>query len=152
MLGETWEKYALFALLLFTIPAIIQKHLFNLKCKFYDVIFMYIFFVIIAYSIILLVLYNYKKKVLFKDKKKFKLITYMSLFAAFLMCLGVVCKIKAYELVNNISYVHVLMDPPKIILLYLFSILIFGTIFKPITLLGIILAVTGILIVLKNQV
>jgi hypothetical protein len=149
--GKSWELYTIIALVLVIINVVAKKHLFNLKCSFYDVIFFYAFFLIVFYSLFLIFLYNKKKDILFKDKKNFKTILFFTFIASFTIGMGVLYKTKAYELVSNMSYVDALMEPSKIILLYLFSIMVFGTMFKPIISLGILLALTGIIIILKNQ-
>jgi len=148
---KSWEFYTIFALLLILINVVAKKHLFNLKCYFYDVIFFYSFFLIVFYSLFLIFLYNKKKDILFKDKKNFSTILSLTFLASFCLGMGIIIKTKAYELVSNVSYVDMLMEPSKIILLYLFSIMVFGTIFKPIILIGILLALSGIIIILKNQ-
>jgi len=149
--GKSWELYTIIALLLVIINVVAKKHLFNLKCNFYDVIFFYAFFLVVFYSLFLIFLYNDKKDILFKDKKNFKTILSFTFISSFCLGVGVIYKTKAYELVSNMSYVDALMEPSKIILLYLFSVLVFGTMFKPMILLGILLALSGIIIILKNQ-
>jgi hypothetical protein len=148
---KSWEFYTIFALALVLINVVAKKHLFNLKCGFYDVIFFYSFFLIVFYSLFLIFLYNKKKDILFKDKKNFSTILSLTFLASFCLGMGIVIKTKAYELTPNMAYVDVLMEPTKIILLYLFSIFVFGTLFKPVVFLGIILTLSGIIIVLKNQ-
>ena len=96
-------------------------------------------------------LYKKEKDNLFKDKKNGKTILFITFISSLSVAIAIIIKTKAYEVTPNMSYVDVLMEPTKIILLYLFSILVFGTVFKPVVLLGIIFVLTGILIVLKNQ-
>ena len=96
-------------------------------------------------------MYNKEKDNLFKDKKNGKTIVFVTFISSLSVALAIIIKTKAYEISPNMSYVDVLMEPTKIILLYLFSILVFGTVFKPVVLIGIMLTLIGIIIVLKNQ-
>jgi len=148
---KSWEIYTLISLFIGTMSVITRKYLFNLKCNFNDVLFFYLLFFILFYSIFLIYLYKKEKDNLFKDKKNGKTILFITFISSLSMAIAIIIKTKAYELTPNVSYVDVLMQPTKIILLYLFSILVFGTVFKPVVLLGIIFVLTGILIVLKNQ-
>ena len=149
--SESWELYTIVSLFFLTISVITRKYLFNLKCNFNDVLFFYLLFLILFYILVLIYLYNKEKNNLFKDKKNGNTIIFVTFISSLSVALAIIIKTKAYQLTSNMSYVDVLMEPTKIILLYLFSILIFGTVFKPIVLLGIIFVLTGILIVLKNQ-
>ena len=149
--GKSWEFYTFISLFFLTISVISRKYLFNLKCNFNDVLFFYSLFLILFYSLFLIYFYNKEKGNLFKDKKNKNTILFVTFIASFSVGLAIIIKTKAYELVSNMSYVDALMEPSKIILLYLFSVLVFGTILKPIILLGIILVLTGIIIILKNQ-
>tara|TARA_X000000368_G_C22571422_1_gene510917 strand:- start:61 stop:525 length:465 start_codon:yes stop_codon:yes gene_type:complete len=149
--GKSWEFYTLISLVFLTISIISRKYLFNLKCNFNDVLFFYSLFLILFYSLFLIYFYNKEKSNLFKDKKNKNTILFFTFIASFSVGFTMIIKTKAYELVSNMSYVDALMEPSKIILLYLFSVLVFGTIFKPIILLGILLALSGIIIILKYQ-
>ena len=88
---------------------------------------------------------------MFKNKKNINTIILFTFISSLCVSLVIIIKTKAYELTKNMSYVDLLTQPLKIIFLYLFSIMVFGTVFKPIILLGILLALSGIVIVLKNQ-
>lgn len=148
---KSWELYTIISLFFLTISVITRKYLFNLKCNFNDVLFFYLLFLILFYSIFLIYLYKKEKDNLFKDKKNGKTIMVVTFIASLSVAIAIIIKTKAYEITPNMSYVDVLMEPTKIILLYLFSIFVFGTVFKPVVLIGIMLTLTGILIVLKNQ-
>ena len=149
--SESWELYTIVSLFFLTISVITRKYLFNLKCNFNDVLFFYLLFLVLFYILVLIYMYNKEKDNLFKDKKNGKTIVFVTFISSLSVALAIIIKTKAYEISPNMSYVDVLMEPTKIILLYLFSILIFGTVFKPIVLLGIIFVLSGIIIVLKNQ-
>tara|TARA_B110000008_G_scaffold279885_1_gene329328 strand:+ start:6793 stop:7296 length:504 start_codon:yes stop_codon:yes gene_type:complete len=148
---KSWELYTIISLFFLTISVITRKYLFNLKCNFNDVLFFYLLFLIFFYILVLIYLYNKEKDNLFKDKKNGKTIMVVTFIASLSVAIAIIIKTKAYEITPNMSYVDVLMEPTKIILLYLFSIFVFGTVFKPVVLIGIMLTLTGILIVLKNQ-
>lgn len=148
---KSWELYTFISLFFLTISVISRKYLFNLKCNFNDVLFFYSLFLILFYSLFLIYFYNKEKNNLFKDKKNKNTILFVTFIASFSVGFTMIIKTKAYELVSNMSYADALMEPSKIILLYLFSVLVFGTMFKPIILLGILLSLSGIIIILKNQ-
>tara|TARA_B100000795_G_scaffold123594_1_gene92115 strand:+ start:388 stop:849 length:462 start_codon:yes stop_codon:yes gene_type:complete len=149
--NKSWEFYTLISLFFLTGSVITRKYLFNLKCKFNDVMFFHLLFLILFYVLFLIYFYNKEKSNLFKDKKNTIKILFFTFISSFFLGLAIIIKTKAYEIVSNMSYVDVLMEPSKIILLYLFSILVFGTILKPVALFGIALTLTGVLVVLKNQ-
>ena len=148
---NSWELYSLLYLFFILVSIITRKHLVNIKCNYKDVLFFYILFLIIFLSIILIYLYNKEKDNLFKNKKNMNTIILFTFISSLCVSLVIIIKTKAYELTKNMSYVDLLTQPLKIIFLYLFSIMVFGTVFKPIIVLGILLALSGIVIVLKNQ-
>ena len=148
---NSFELYLLLYLFFILVSIITRKHLFNIKCNYKDVLFFYILFLIIFLSIILIYLYNKEKDNLFKNKKNMNTIIFFTFISSLCVSIVIIIKTKAYELTKNMSYVDLLTEPLKIIFLYLFSIMVFGTVFKPIILLCILLSLSGIVIVLKNQ-
>ena len=82
-----------------------------------------------------------------KNKKDIYIIS----LASFLFVLGIIIKNKAFQLAPNAAYVDAYMEPFKTALIYLLSILLLSTAFKPKSLIGLTIAIIGVVILIKNQ-
>lgn len=149
-LYDKWEFYTSIALFLFVTGVIIKKYLFNNKCKFHDFLFINLLstgIISIFFSFIIYLLY---KDELLKDKNNKKLIFVTSL-VSLIIVLGIIFKNKGYYLVNNVAVLDGFMQPMRIILLFFASYFLLNTKFNIRILFGILLAMIGMGIILKNQ-
>ena len=150
-LYDKWEFYTSIALFLFVISVIMRKSLFNAKCKFHDFIFVNLLstgIISIFFSFIIYLLY---KDDLLKDKKNNKKLITVTSLAAIAIVFGIIAKNKGYYLVNNVAVLDGFMEPSKIILLFFSSYFLLNTNFNIRILFGILLAMIGMGIILKNQ-
>jgi len=150
-LYDKWEFYTSIALFLFVISVIMRKSLFNAKCKFHDFIFVNLLstgIISIFFSFIIYLLY---KDDLLKDKKNNKKLITVTFLATLAIVFGIIAKNKGYYLVNNVAVLDVFMQPMRIILLFFSSYFLLNTKFNIRILFGILLAMTGMGIILKNQ-
>ena len=150
-LYSKWEFHAIIALLLFVISVIMRKSLFNAKCKFHDFMFVNLLstgIISIFFSFIIYLLY---KDDLLKDKKNNKKLITVTSLAAIAIVFGIIAKNKGYYLVNNVAVLDGFMEPSKIILLFFASYFLLNTNFNIRILFGILLAMFGMIIIIKNQ-
>jgi len=150
-LYDKWEFYTSIALFLFVISVIMRKSLFNAKCKFHDFIFVNLLstgIISIFFSFIIYLLY---KDDLLKDKKNNKKLITVTFLATLAIVFGIIAKNKGYYLVNNVAVLDGFMQPMRIILLFFSSYFLLNTKFNIRILFGILLAMTGMGIILKNQ-
>lgn len=150
-LYDKWEFYTSIALFLFVISVIMRKSLFNAKCKFHDFIFVNLLstgIISIFFSFIIYLLY---KDDLLKDKKNNKKLITVTFLATLAIVFGIIAKNKGYYLVNNVAVLDGFMEPSKIILLFFSSYFLLNTNFNIRILFGILLAMIGMGIILKNQ-
>ncbi len=150
-LYSKWEFHAIIALLLFVISVIMRKSLFNAKCKFHDFMFVNLLstgIISIFFSFIIYLLY---KDDLLKDKKNNKKLITVTSLAAIAIVFGIIAKNKGYYLVNNVAVLDGFMEPTKIILLFFASYFLLNTKFNIKILFGILLAMIGMAIIIKNQ-
>ena len=150
-LSDRWEFYTVIALLLFVISVIMRKSLFNAKCKFHDFMFVNLLstgIISIFFSLIIYLLY---KDDLLKDKKNNKKLITVTSLAALAIVFGIIAKNKGYYLVNNVAVLDGFMEPSKVILLFFASYFLLNTNFNIRILFGILLAIFGMIIIIKNQ-
>ena len=150
-LYNKWEFYTSIALFLFVISVIMRKSLFNAKCKFHDFMFVNLLstgIISIFFSFIIYLLY---KDDLLKDKKNNKKLITVTSLAALAIVFGIIAKNKGYYLVNNVAVLDGFMEPSKIILLFFASYFLLNTNFNIRILFGILLAMFGMIIIIKNQ-
>lgn len=147
---ERWEFYTTIALFLFVTSVIMRKSLFNAKCKFHDFLFVNLMSTGIISIFFAFIIYLLYKDDLLKDKNNKKLITVTSL-ASLVIIFGIIVKNKGYYLVNNVAVLDGFMEPSKVILLFFASYFLLNTKFNIKTLFGILLAICGMVIILKNQ-
>lgn len=148
---ERWEFYTTIALFLFVTSVIMRKSLFNSKCKFHDFLFVNLMstgIISILFSFIIYLLY---KDNLLKDKKNNKKLITITSLASLAIVFGIIVKNKGYYLVNNVAVLDGFMEPSKVILLFFASYFLLNTKFNIKTLFGILLAICGMVIILKNQ-
>ena len=148
---ERWEFYTTIALFLFVTSVIMRKSLFNAKCKFHDFLFVNLMstgIISILFSFIIYLLY---KDNLLKDKKNNKKLITITSLASLAIVFGIIVKNKGYYLVNNVAVLDGFMEPSKVILLFFASYFLLNTKFNIKTLFGILLAICGMVIILKNQ-
>ena len=148
---ERWEFYTTIALFLFVTSVIMRKSLFNDKCKFHDFLFVNLMstgIISILFSFIIYLLY---KDDLLKDKKNNKKLITITSLASLAIVFGIIVKNKGYYLVNNVAVLDGFMEPSKVILLFFASYFLLNTKFNIKTLFGILLAICGMVIILKNQ-
>mgnify|MGYP003989774469 CR=1 FL=1 len=150
-LYDKWEFHTIIALLLFVSSVIIRKYLFNNKCNFNDFLFVYLLMMgIFAIFFSFFIYYIYKDN-LFKDKKNNKKIILVTTLVSFLVILGIIFKSKGYYLVDNVAVLDGFMEPSKIILLFFASYFLLNTKFNIRILFGILVAILGMIIIIKNQ-
>ena len=150
-LYNKWEFYTSIALFLFVISVIMRKSLFNAKCKFHDFMFVNLLstgIISIFFSFIIYLLY---KDDLLKDKKNNKKLITVTSLATLAIVFGIIAKNKGYYLVNNVAVLDGFMEPSKIILLFFASYFLLNTNFNIRILFGILLAMFGMIIIIKNQ-
>tara|TARA_B100001175_G_C19235882_1_gene507608 strand:+ start:58 stop:516 length:459 start_codon:yes stop_codon:yes gene_type:complete len=150
-LYNKWEFYTSIALFLFVISVIMRKSLFNAKCKFHDFMFVNLLstgIISIFFSFIIYLLY---KDDLLKDKKNNKKLITVTFLATLAIVFGIIAKNKGYYLVNNVAVLDGFMEPSKIILLFFASYFLLNTNFNIRILFGILLAMFGMIIIIKNQ-
>ena len=71
--------------------------------------------------------------------------------SATLFITGIIVKNKAFKLSPNAGYVDVYMEPFKTLLVYFGSIIALSAVFKVKVLIGIVIALVGIVIMVLNQ-
>lgn len=150
-LYNKWEFHTTIALLLFVVSVIIRKYLFNSKCDFHDFLFIYILMTGLFSLFISFIIYHIYKDKLFKDKKNNKKIILITTLVSFLVVIGIIFKSKGYYLVDNVAVLDGFMEPTKIILLFFASYFLLNTKFNIRILFGILLAMLGMVIIIKNQ-
>tara|TARA_B100000900_G_C20530758_1_gene696215 strand:- start:896 stop:1351 length:456 start_codon:yes stop_codon:yes gene_type:complete len=149
-LSDRWEFYTVIALFLFVTSVIMRKSLFNAKCKFHDFLFVNLMSTGIISIFFAFIIYLLYKDDLLKDKNNKKLITVTSL-ASLVIVFGIIFKNKGYYLVNNVAVLDGFMEPSKVILLFLASYFLLNTNFNIKIFFGILLAMFGMVIIIKNQ-
>ena len=150
-LYNKWEFYTSIALFLFVISVIMRKSLFNAKCKFHDFMFVNLLstgIISIFFSFIIYLLY---KDDLLKDKKNNKKLITVTSLATLAIVFGIIAKNKGYYLVKNVAVLDGIMEPSKVILLFFASYFLLNTNFNIKILFGILLAMFGMIIIIKNQ-
>ncbi len=146
---QRWELFATLAIFLFGFSVFSRKVVFNNNSYsssiFFFMLFSGIFFIMSSCYIY----YNEKTEIMkfYKNKRDVFIIT----LASFLFVSGIIIKNKAFQLAPNAAYVDAYMEPFKTALIYLLSILLLSTAFKPKSLIGLAIAIIGIVILIKNQ-
>jgi len=150
-LYDKWEFHTTIALFLFTTSVIIRKLLFNNNCELHDYLFIKLLSIGIFSLLASFIIYFIYKDKLLKDKKNNKNIVLVSALVSFLIVNGIIFKSKGYYLVENVAVLDVYLEPSKIILLFFASYFLLNTAFNIKILFGILLAILGMIIIIKNQ-
>lgn len=150
-LYDKWEFHTTIALFLFTTSVIIRKFIFNDKCELHDFLFIHLSTIGIFSLLVAVIIYFIYKDKLLKDEKNNKKIVLVSSLVSFLIVAGIIFKNKGYYLVENVVVLDGYMEPSKIILLFFASYFFLNTAFSIKILFGILLAIMGMIIIIKNQ-
>tara|TARA_Y100000591_G_scaffold28959_1_gene21562 strand:- start:432 stop:887 length:456 start_codon:yes stop_codon:yes gene_type:complete len=144
-----WEFYSIVALMFFLFSITIRKFVFNNKYKYCDYIFFYSFATFVISFIAMIFIYCMYKNELFKEKVSNK--TYLVFASSILVFIGILFKIKGYELVPNVAVLDGFMEPLKVISLFAISYLFLSTGLNLKVLSGIILSAIGVIVIIKHQ-
>lgn len=144
-----WEFYSIVALMFFLFSITIRKFVFNKKYKYCDYIFFYSFATFVVSFISMIFIYCMYKNELFKEKISNK--TYLVFISSILVFIGILFKIKGYELVSNVAVLDGFMEPLKVISLFAISYLFLSTGLNLKVLSGIILSAIGVIVIIKHQ-
>ena len=144
-----WEFYSIVALMFFLFSITIRKFVFNSKYKYCDYIFFYSFATFVISFIAMIFIYCMYKNELFKEKVSNK--TYLVFASSILVFIGILFKIKGYELVPNVAVLDGFMEPLKVISLFAISYLFLSTGLNLRVLSGIILSAIGVIVIIKHQ-
>jgi hypothetical protein len=148
---NSWEIYALLALVCFLSSITLRKYIFNKSCNYCDYIFVFSLSLFIFSFFSLFAIKNIYKKELFKKNSFFDVNTFLIFISTFLLLAGLFFKIKGYQLVPNIALIDGFMEPLKVISLFFISYLFFNTGFNLKVLSGIILSAIGVIVIIKNK-
>ena len=144
-----WEFYSIVALMFFLFSITIRKFVFNSKYKYCDYIFFYSFATFVISFIAMIFIYCMYKNELFKEKVSNK--TYLVFASSIFVFVGILFKIKGYELVPNVAVLDGFMEPLKVISLFAISYLFLSTGLNLRVLSGIILSAIGVIVIIKHQ-
>ena len=146
---NSWEIFSTLAIFLFGFSILIRKLLFNSN-DYESTIFFFMLFTSILLLISCIIFYQKDNSIIYRFCKNKKNI-FLGILAAILFVSGILIKNKAYKLSPNAAYVEVYMEPLKIMLIYLISILFLSTTFNPKAALGLGISLLGIYMLVKNQ-
>ena len=144
-----WETFSTLAIFLFGFSVLSRKYLFN-NNDYESTIFFFMLSTSILLAISSIAFYQKDNTILDRFCKSKKNILF-GILAAILFVGGILIKNKAYKLSPNAAYVEVYMEPLKIMLVYIVSILFLSAKFNPISALGLCISLVGIYILIKNQ-
>ena len=146
-----WEFFVIIALVTFTLSVSIRKFtLINNECNYCDFIFLFTLGVGIFSLLASFIIYSIYQKDLLKNKDNTKIIIPIIL-AALLMTIGMVFKNRGYYLVSNVAILDGVMEPLKVILLFIISYMFLSAKVNLKLIIGIILSLLGLNMILNNQ-
>jgi drug/metabolite transporter (DMT)-like permease len=150
-INNRWETFVVIALIAFTVSVSLRKYiLINNKCSYCDFIFIFTLGVGLFSLLACCIIYSMYQKNLFKNKNNMKIIVPI-LFTAFLMTLGMIFKNRGYYLVSNVAVLDGVMEPLKILLLFIISYLFLSAKVNLKLIIGIVLTLFGLNLMLNNQ-
>ena len=147
---DRWEYYSTISIFLFGFSVLLRKYFFDQQKNYETSAFYFILFVGIISLLSCCTMY-YRNPNIMKGVNNDNNNLLVLFISATLFITGIIVKNKAFKLSPNAGYVDVYMEPFKTLLVYFGSIIALSAVFKVKALIGIVIALVGIVIMVLNQ-